>query len=145
MLASAKWFASIDFNLMILLNFSCHWLSIEFPDIRELWNIKGQHKRAVEFVKRLARTDLTWMRIKVGEKSENVSMLDHDKENAEKGITPDQKRISDLTEPFIFSLQDVEEIQRITTQNSTSLISEAPLISAARNGIIEIVEVILQL
>ncbi|KAG7963039.1 hypothetical protein I3843_09G098000 [Carya illinoinensis] len=123
-------------NACIATSWICMWKCIaqEFPDIRELWTIKSQHKRAVEFVKRLATRDLTWMRIKVGENPENPEQLN----------IFDQKGSSDSAEASISRPQDPEEHTGITTRDTTSL-SEAPLISAARNGITEIVEVILQL
>ncbi|XP_041023321.1 uncharacterized protein LOC121264270 isoform X2 [Juglans microcarpa x Juglans regia] len=120
-------------NACIATSWICVWKCIaqEFPDIRELWNIKSQHKSAVKFVKLLATRDLTWMRIKVGEKPEQLSIFDNMEEN--------ESNDGKVSRP-----QDPEELPRITNQDTASL-SEAPLISAARNGIIEIVEVILQL
>jgi hypothetical protein len=100
-------------------------VSIGLPIIGRLWKIKRQQKRVKELVTFLAKRDDTWIEgTSVWQKPEAISTTSFFREEIDL-----IKRQSD-------------QQQRTTSQNISS---DTPLILAAKNGIIEIVEIILQL
>jgi hypothetical protein len=102
-----------------------HGMSKGFPSIGKLWEKKKQHKKAVKLANYLAQYEyMTCTGTNPGERPPDISLIR--KENM--GI--DEEEVTDKPE-------DVLPL--------TISCSESPLLSAARNGIIEIVKVILEL
>ena len=121
----SKWYIRIDVKWflwkasVILLS---HVMLIGFPAVRRLWDIKIQQKRVMKLATILAQIDKTWM-----SKNEN---RDHEAEREYNNVVEIQE-IKDL-------IREDGPPPLITSSSDT------PLISAARNGITEIVEVILK-
>lgn len=96
---------------------------IGFPAVRKLWGIKKKQKGVLELVQKLVETDLTWLNVNHGRSGYEI--LSHDKvDEAEREEGPPSP--SDLPE-----------------QIKTNSPKETPLIAAARHGILEIIEAIL--
>lgn len=94
-----------------------------FPAIRKLWGIKKKQKGVLELVQTLAETDLTWWNVNHGRSGYEI--LSHDKVDE-----------AEREEEYQFPSERPEKIK-------TTSPKETPLIAAARHGIVEIIESIL--
>lgn len=97
-----------------------------FPAIRKLWGIKKKQKGVLELVQILAETDLTWWNVNHGRSGPSgYEILSHDKVDE-----------AEREEEYQFPSDLPEQIK-------TTSPKETPLIAAARHGIVEIIEAIL--
>ncbi|KAG6778460.1 hypothetical protein POTOM_014795 [Populus tomentosa] len=94
-----------------------------FPAIKKLWGIKKKQKGVLELVQTLAETDLTWWNVNHGRSGYEI--LSHDKVDE-----------AEREEEYQFPSEPPEKIK-------TTSPKETPLIAATRHGIVEIIEVIL--
>jgi len=114
--------ANFGCNSTLLLLYSMDIL-IGFPAIRKLWGIKKKQKGVLELVQTLAETDLTWWNVNHGRSGYEI--LSHDKVDE-----------AEREEEYQFPSERPEKIK-------TTSPKETPLIAAARHGIVEIIESIL--
>ncbi|KAL9392856.1 hypothetical protein Peur_016776 [Populus x canadensis] len=101
-------------------------MAMGFPAIRKLWGIKKKQKGVLELVQILAKTDLTWWNANLGRSGPSGhEIVSHDKVDE-----------AEREEEYQFPSDLPKQIK-------TTSPKETPLIAAARHGIVEIIEAIL--
>ncbi|PON91307.1 Transmembrane protein [Trema orientale] len=109
----------------------CYWYLKVLPAIGTLWDIKKKQSNVRELIKILAKKDLSWIGGDFG------------------GAPPDEKihlpvKERDDIEDADQNDEEADQSNQARIASEASYNSETPLIAAARNGILEIVETILE-
>lgn len=108
----------------------CHLHQKVLPAIGTLWEIKKKQNKVLELLNILAKQDLSWIGANFGGVPDEKIHLSVDEKDDQEDVDKDEEEDGHSTE------------SRAASETSFRL--ETPLIAAARNGIIEIVEAILK-
>ncbi|XP_024023196.1 ankyrin repeat-containing protein ITN1 [Morus notabilis] len=104
--------------------------ALVLPAIGKLWDIKKKQSKVLELLNILAKQDLSWIGGNFGgAPDEKIHLPVHEKDDAEEADKDDEEDAGS---------------SRSHAASETSFRFETPLIAAARNGIMEIVEAILK-